>query len=394
MAGFGFGYLAAGAGKGVAGEYLKQRDEQRAADFQEIRDRRLDEIKRGQMGYEQELRTTEAIRSEGVASKEAETERQFRSGESEKERKSREKMKREEIKAKGPPTNTTAGGSQSHYWDEASGTWKLYASPDKQFSPSEMQKAEGTMYRMNADGSKGTATTWEEIQDQYLNDPDIFEDVEIPGEFPGETVKIKRRKADAPGITDYANRHLWEGSRLRTDTQAELRRDPDRMWEFAQRQPEFKQEGGRQRAIESIKKLHKWWDGPDGSGDPLDNPTTPSPTPPAANPAAGPGQAGYLNQATNAAPAAAPPAPQGQMVESSQEIQAQIDQIKAAIMSAQGRLGDPSRVQGLQQQLQQYEMLLERALREEASRPQPQARGPASIAGNRPQQPATQVAMN
>jgi hypothetical protein len=69
------------------------------------------------------------------------------------------------------------------------------------------------------------------------------------------------------------------------------------------------------------------------------------------------------------------------MLESSRDIQGQIDQIKGMITQSSGPRGDPARIPALQQMLQQYEQLLQKALEQESK---VQARGPASVAGQPP----------
>jgi hypothetical protein len=116
---------------------------------------------------------------------------------------------------------------------------------------------------MTADGKKGAATTWEELQEQYMSDPDIFIEETGQDEF-GAPKKIKRRKPGSPSLTSYINSQLVPENRFKLTSIEDIKLDPDMMWEYAQNQPLIKQPGGYEKTIQSIQKIHGWWDGPEG----------------------------------------------------------------------------------------------------------------------------------
>lgn len=254
------GYLEMGALAGASGEFLKQSEEGRKNKYQEIRDRRL-----------ADLTTKENIRAEGVKSEESATEREFRAGESRADREAREAQAEADRKSRekvaGMEGDYTLGRGQERYDSEgnliASGPEYTHA-PNAASTKAELE-AKKTLYRMKPDGSVGAATTWEELEEQYYKDPDIFTDETGQDEF-GNPIKTKVRKPGTPGVTDYINRQLHPDSRVLTDDLIMLQRDPDRMWEFAKTQPEFKRQGGPERAMESIRKIHKDWN-PLGAAD-------------------------------------------------------------------------------------------------------------------------------
>lgn len=372
------GYLAFGAMAGVGKEWLKQSDEKRANKYQELRDNRL-----------AELTTKENIRSEGVRAAEAATERDFRSTEAKTKREAedaRAKADRESREAiAGMEGDYTLGRGQQRY--DADGNL-IASGPEYTHAPTAASLA-SDKWRQQSVGIRGEGG--QEVGRESREN--LYKEWE--GQAYSTTTddlgnKIITRNEGVAGWDDWLNSRVIDEDRVAPLDAQNTQGRPMELLMYLQTKPEYLQPGGHERAIEMIQRMHPWWKPPQLEETAQSKPVpagdqTPQAGPPGTQPQPGwqptsPTQeTGMLSQG------------QGQMVESSRDIQAQIDLIKRQIVNSQGRLGDPSRVPALQQQLQQYEQLLQRALQQEAMT-QSKTAGPASIAGNRPQAPATQVA--
>jgi hypothetical protein len=257
------GLLALGALAGGAGEYLKQSDEKRKEDYQEVRDKRLATIKTTENIRQEGATTNENQRREGVLSQATTAANTFTEGQNELDRKSREKMSQAEIDAKGPPKTNTPAGSTSGHYEKIDGktVWvKDHEQPATGTGPGSKASLElaKVLYRMKADGSKGVAASWKELQDQYNNDSDVHDFVEDTGEF-GEKITVNKRKPGSPGMTEYINNQLHPESQVRTNDIETVKLDPERFWEHIQRQQAFKYAGGREAGIAKVKEFHPRW---------------------------------------------------------------------------------------------------------------------------------------
>lgn len=286
------GMLAFGAMAGVGDEYVKQSGEERKNKFQEIRDKRLAEIQKEGRIHSSELATTENMRQEGVSAAGAEIKAKadLASGNADRA------LQQQEIDLKGPSqVSTPAGGESGHYEKQPDGSFAYISDVDQPNKPTaESTKASleaaKTVHRMKANGEKGASTTWKELQEQYLKDPSIMEDVTEDDGFGGSR-KIKRRLPGSPEMTEYINNQLHPDDRFKTNDLAVVKLDPNRMWEHAQTLPQFNHPNGPENAKLAILKIHDWWEGPP-KGDPLDDPTVASPDPLVSDPSKPIGQLG------------------------------------------------------------------------------------------------------
>lgn len=366
------GYLALGAMAGVGQEYLKQSGEERQNKFQEIRDRRL-----------AELTTTENVRAEGVRAEEAKTERTFRAGESKADRESRageskadresrERQAAADRKAKGPPVSTVAGGSEGWAWDEKTGKWEMYANPKKQHAPT-AGSLDPENHSWTLRGS-GEPTTYEQmVKDYELEYVDEVEDLL------GQT-KSRMKREGAPSLVEYINSRVQET--VDVDSAKFYIHEPDKLWGFYTRQPQFKLPGGQQLAAEAMQKLHPGWSPP--QGDPMDDPRTASPDPDTPRPDAGPGQGGYLSQTQTPAATSMPlnagastsntpaPAPStAQQLDSAKQqlaaVTAAIKQKREAGVPISGRVQERAQYMKLQNQIKELEAQLNTEGQQQAS---------------------------
>lgn len=385
------GYLLAGAMKGAAGEYLKQSGEERQNKYQEMRDRRL-----------AELQTTENVRAEGVAADQAKIERDWKAGESDADRAARAEVSAAEQRAATERTKL-----QNRYQSVSAGSALVDTDTDevvhdqpKTFAPSAASTTaskweEQKVHRMGADGKQGAATTFKDLTETWVKI--AYKEEKGQDQF-GQPTVVKVRDPSIGPLNEWLNQQVMPKDRLAINDEDMQKRDPELAWKTLQAMPEYKYPGGHEAAVERMKKKFWFWT-EDMGGDPLDNPSTPSPDPKdKMNPAAGVGSQGYLSQADavqgQAAEAAgATTADQGMIMESSQEIQAQIDALKGQLANEQGRFGSgvDQKSQQIQDMIRQYEMQLQRALEQEAAMQKPA--GPAAAAGQRPGAPPTQVAM-
>jgi hypothetical protein len=226
----------AGAGK----EWLKQSDEKRAAKYQEIRDKRIGEIRKGNITHEYGLRSDEAQRAEKVQSAESEKERGFRKGESELDRKNRLEVEANK------PINLSQGETA---WNREG---KLIARGDpKTFAPNAASQAakeyeETKVYRRGKGGERGAATTMKELADEWAEQ--AYVDTVTTDDL-GNQIKTKKRNPNFPGLTEYQNQSVTDEYQLEPNSIDQIRRDPARLWQMFQSQPEFSQPGGRENAL-------------------------------------------------------------------------------------------------------------------------------------------------
>jgi hypothetical protein len=236
----------AGAGK----EWLKQSDEKRAAKYQEIRDKRIGEIRKGNITHEYGLRSDEAQRAEKVQSAESEKERGFRKGESELDRKNRLEVEANK------PINLSQGETA---WNREG---KLIARGDpKTFAPNAASQAakeyeETKVYRRGKGGERGAATTMKELADEWAEQ--AYVDTVTTDDL-GNQIKTKKRNPNFPGLTEYQNQSVTDEYQLEPNSIDQIRRDPARLWQMFQSQPEFSQPGGRENALITMKREHPWW---------------------------------------------------------------------------------------------------------------------------------------
>lgn len=241
------GFLAA-AMKGASGEYLKQQDEDRAAKRQEIRDQRLNEYQQDNIRLQSELATEENIRKEGVLAEAAAVERENENTQKELDR----------IDAQYERETTPLVLSEGQVAVDRQSGEEIARGRDRTFAPNASADAEAArrLYRMGPGGEKGAATNMKEMMDQYKADPAVWTTQTIQDPLTGASVKVDVLKPDAPGMIEYINQNLHEGSRLHTNLMSEIKKDPDRMWDFARGTRQFQQDGGVQAAIDYIRSIH------------------------------------------------------------------------------------------------------------------------------------------
>ena len=299
------GYLLAGALKGASGEYLKQRDEDRAAKFQEIRDKRLDEIRRGQIGYEQELRTTENIRQEGVTAQAAKEEREFKKSEREAEEKAAETAAQKAHERKMQEPFSTARGSETgRMVKQPDGTYKYEMVTEREYehaptaaSQSKLEWDQSTVTIRGTNKKEKLSDLRESWRKQAYGDR--RDDL-------GNVIETNVRLDNVPDFPIWLNQQVIDEDQIDSNDPKYMTADPDKMWNYGQQQDQFRLPGGRDQLLNSIKSLHPWWN-PPGTGT-QDDPTVPSPDPNVPSPSAGPGEGGYLETATPPAPTQQQPA--------------------------------------------------------------------------------------
>lgn len=379
------GYLTSGALAGVGKEYLKQSGEARQAKYQEIRDRRL-----------AELTTKENIRQEGVRAAEAATEREFRSGEARTKREhevSQAELDREQrIKEARMGWKGDLGRGEIGYrMDEEGNVIEYGRGPEYTHAPTaaSLSYDKWRQQSVGIRGEGGQEVGRESRENLYK---------EWEGQAYSTTTdelgnKVITRNEGIPGWDDWLNARVTDEYKTAPSDPTTQRQNPMELYLYFQSQPQFKHPNGRQMAIEAIQSIHPWWkppeleegatkpvpagdqqaaEGPPGmQPQPAWQPT--SPTAPVEQ-----RQAGMLEQS------------QGRLNESSWELQRELEALQNELRNmgrGRGQGGDnPARREQLNQQIQQYKLLLERAIEEEA-RTQGRGRFPAN-----PRVEPTQVA--
>jgi len=256
------GYLTYGALAGASQEWLKQSEEQRKEGYQEIRDRRLSEIRKEEATFGQELMTTENIRQEGVAAKVAKTKAETEAGVA----KTKAETEAEAAKLKYErdltmPFDTSAGSRTSRLVLQPDGTYKVETLVDqpKTFAPTETSlKQQMVVYRRGPGGRKAAATTFEDLAKDW--EREVYVEERGVDEL-GNPVTIKKRRPKSPELTEYYNSRVIDANQLEPTDARFLQRDPKKLWEFYKQQPEFKAPGGVELALEAMAKLgFGWWD--------------------------------------------------------------------------------------------------------------------------------------
>lgn len=255
------GMLAFGAMAGVAEEYLKQSEESRKNKYQEMRDARLSEIRKSEMVHGAEIQTTENKRQEVVKAGATAAANEYASGESKLDRDANDarsladRTSRESIESNKP---INLGEGEISY--NRDGTEIARGGP-RTFAPTAGSVAaskwnETKVYRRGKDGKPGPAATYKELADEWKEQAYI--DTKSVDEF-NNPITIKKRNPAIPGLIEYQNQGVTDDYQLEPNTAEALKLDPGRWWAQAQKMPEFSQPGGKEKAIEAIKSIHKWW---------------------------------------------------------------------------------------------------------------------------------------
>lgn len=226
-----------GAASGVSQEYLKQSAEERANEFQAMRDKRLDEIRRGQIGFEAELRTEEAMRQEGVAAAAAETQREAEAAaaktkreaeasEAQKQRDFDAEQARLERESKGPDTVTTAAGAATSYWNPDTKRWETVRDQPAKATAGSMDP-EKTGFRLQ--GSQ-KPVSMKRLQEVWRDQNFIKETDDI-----GNTI-YKIKEGGNNSFFNWMNKVVIPEDRIDLSGSTVLPRDPDIIFEAMKEQ--------------------------------------------------------------------------------------------------------------------------------------------------------------
>lgn len=254
----GYGMLSA-----VGGEYLKQSGEERAAKVQTIRDKRLSELRQEDLTHGAALQTTENLRKEGALAKAAELQQKHETGRDAAKFGHEASLQETELAAKGPATQTTAGGARSDYWDSETQSWKQIANQPKTFGPTSGSAALAKWQAeavTEMDEAK-TQTTRGDLYERWLGL--AYDEVDNP-EFPGMGLKIKRRRGDIKGWIEWHNSMVQPENRLKPHDPKYMVGDPQALYEYYMSTNKAKEPGMQQKLIEKLMRENDWWGGPEG----------------------------------------------------------------------------------------------------------------------------------
>ena len=257
------GMLQYGIMKGVGNEWLKQSDESRKAQLQEIRDNRLAELEQGNIKLRGKLTSEENVRKEGVLAEAADLTRQHETGRDTAKFEHETALQEAEIAAKGPVTTTTSAGAGTDYWDPESKTWKKVRDQPKTFAPTSGSAAlakweQEKVIRMDA---AKTASDRKALHDEWLSL--AYDEIDNP-EFPGMGMKIKRRRQETPDWIEWHNSQVQPEYRLQPNDPRYMQGDPGALYEYYMGTAEAKKPGMKEKLIEKLRSEHKWWGGPEG----------------------------------------------------------------------------------------------------------------------------------
>lgn len=252
------GYLAYGFAAGASKEWLKQSDERRANQYQEIRDKRLSDLRKGEAEFEQGLRTEENIRAEGVSAEQAKLDREQRSEQARLDRESREKIGMHE-------GQYTLGRGDIRY--DAAGN-EIARGPEYEHAPTAASQAHNQWLAESVErrGAGGTAVGRSKRTDLY-NEWQKMAYVTTTDDLGN---KIISRDPSIPDWVTWHNSQVTDAYRLSPADPNFQSRDPGELFMLAQQQPEFNAPGGRDMAIQSIQARFPWWQPPGGKDEKKD----------------------------------------------------------------------------------------------------------------------------